>query len=283
MLLWDPSMTSWLCSCARMSLTKVTSLLMSFVSHFNSWWGQISEIDQREHVQFWLVLALLLKVMSLKRPKARVRMSPCLYHMNHYRMMKSFACIFWASIHAIPSFLTIFKCGQFEWRMMQHRHSTLCLNLTLFWLLWLHEVCWNSRGNSAECSADKVLTTWLYQNASSSVLPRTWCEGIASWLHQSTNINSTCCSSDAPMVLRGAPRYMHFYRQYTNKWAKILRFTPPSSHAACDDCLEFKELFKMAKVPWSKRKREKAQWHYDLVTNRIRLFITFAFMPPCHM
>ena len=44
------------------------------------------------------------------------------------------------------------------------------------------------------------------------------------------------------------PRYIHFWRQYRNRWSKILRFTTPSNHAACDDRLEFKELFKMAKV-----------------------------------
>lgn len=39
--------------------------------------------------------------------------------------------------------------------------------------------------------------------------------------------------------------------QYRKRWAKILRFTSPSNHAACDDCLEFKELFKIAKVSCS--------------------------------
>ena len=44
---------------------------------------------------------------------------------------------------------------------------------------------------------------------------------------------------------------MHFWRQYNNTWAKLLRFLPASSHATCDDCLELKELAKMFRQePW---------------------------------
>ncbi|CAK9009821.1 unnamed protein product [Durusdinium trenchii] len=45
----------------------------------------------------------------------------------------------------------------------------------------------------------------------------------------------------------GSDVYMHFWRQFRSKWARVLRFLPPTDHSACDDCVAYKELFAEAR------------------------------------
>ena len=38
--------------------------------------------------------------------------------------------------------------------------------------------------------------------------------------------------------------YLHFWRTFREVWQNTLRFLPPSAHGQCDDCANFKEMFK---------------------------------------
>lgn len=66
-------------------------------------------------------------------------------------------------------------------------------------------------------------------------------------------------------------RYMHFWRQFQKRWCKVLRFMTPSDHAACDDCVAFKDLFREA--------TDTCMW-FNAVTLMWKLWISWRGMEP---
>lgn len=42
--------------------------------------------------------------------------------------------------------------------------------------------------------------------------------------------------------------YAHFVNAYKHKWKNVLRFQVATPHGCCDDCQEFKEMFKTARA-----------------------------------
>ena len=52
--------------------------------------------------------------------------------------------------------------------------------------------------------------------------------------------------SDDFVSLLGIARYSTFYRRYKAAWQNTLRFLTPTSHAACDACMDYKEAFRVA-------------------------------------
>ena len=46
-------------------------------------------------------------------------------------------------------------------------------------------------------------------------------------------------------------RFTQFWRTYDQHWRPILKFLPPSTHGTCDDCCDFKDLFRTTPATWS--------------------------------
>ena len=45
-------------------------------------------------------------------------------------------------------------------------------------------------------------------------------------------------------------RYHTFWRRYATKWSSVLGFATITNQLACDNCLEFKEAYRLAKETW---------------------------------
>lgn len=45
-------------------------------------------------------------------------------------------------------------------------------------------------------------------------------------------------------------RYQQFWRTYDSTWRPVLKFLAPTTHGTCDDCCEYKDLFRTTLVPW---------------------------------
>ena len=57
-------------------------------------------------------------------------------------------------------------------------------------------------------------------------------------------LNSVSCSATFS-------RYAMFWKTYDQHWRQILKFLPTSTHGTCDECAEFKDLFRSTPATWS--------------------------------
>ena len=57
-------------------------------------------------------------------------------------------------------------------------------------------------------------------------------------------LNSLSCSATFA-------RYAMFWKTYDQHWRQILKFLPTSTHGTCDECAEFKDLFRSTPATWS--------------------------------